>query len=99
MQSLDAKCVAQLQGTSKRCEPAALFIIFLKSMYDECCKPIILSLRIQNNSRNVCEERITHTELDVYQSWTNLKIDFLLLSRTFLPVGVAYKTTDNHGFS
>ena len=44
-----------------------------------------------------CEERIIHTELNVHQS--NLKIDFLLLSRTFLPVGVAYKTTDNHSFS
>ena len=45
----------------------------------------------------MCEECITHTELNAHQS--NLKIDFLLLSRTFLPVGVAYKTTDNHGFS
>ena len=49
----------------------------------------------------MCEERITHTEprteLNMHQS--NLKKDFLLLSRTFLPVGVSYKTTDNHGFS
>ena len=45
----------------------------------------------------ICEERITHIELNAHQS--NLKIDFLLLSRTFLPVSVAYKTTDNHGFS
>ena len=45
----------------------------------------------------MCEEHITHTELNAHQS--NLKIDFLLLSRTFLPVGVAYKTTNFHGFS
>ena len=45
----------------------------------------------------MCEERITHTELNAHQS--NLNIDFLLLSKTFLPVGVAYKKTDNHGFS
>ena len=49
----------------------------------------------------MCEEHITqtyaHTELDAHQS--NLKIDFLLLSRTFLPVGVAYKMTGNYGFS
>ena len=44
----------------------------------------------------MCEKRITHTELDMHQS--NIKIDFLLLSMTFLPVGVAYKTTDNQGF-
>ena len=43
------------------------------------------------------EERITHTELNAHQS--NLNIDFLLLSKTFLPIGVAYKNTDNHGFS
>ena len=38
-----------------------------------------------------------------YPHWTErasvLNIDFLLLSKTFLPVGVAYKKTDNHGFS
>ena len=39
----------------------------------------------------MCKERITHTELNTHQS--NLKIDFLLLSRT-LPVSVAYKTTE-----
>ena len=37
----------------------------------------------------MCEERITHIELNAHQS--NLNIDFLLLSKTFLPVGVAYK--------
>ena len=46
----------------------------------------------------MCEERIIHTKLNVYLS--NLKIDFLLLlSTTFLAVGVAYKTTNIHGFS
>ena len=43
----------------------------------------------------MCEECSAHTELNANQS--NLKIDFLL-SRNFLPVSVAYKTTDNHGF-
>ena len=41
----------------------------------------------------MCEERITHTEprteLNAHQS--NLKIDFSLLSRTFLPVGLPIK--------
>ena len=50
---LKPECVDQLQGTSKRCDPAALFIIFLKSIYDKCCKPIIPSLRMQNNNQNV----------------------------------------------
>ena len=45
----------------------------------------------------MCEERITLTKVNPHQS--NLKINFLLLSRTFLPVGVAYKTTENQGFS
>ena len=43
------------------------------------------------------EEHITHTEQKAHQS--NLQIDFLLLSRTFLPVSVAYKMMNNHGFS
>ena len=34
----------------------------------------------------MCEEHITHTELNMHQSY--LKIDLLLLSRTVLPVGV-----------
>ena len=50
-----------------------------------------------NNSRECCEERIIHIELNAHQF--NLKIDFLLLSRTFLPVDIAYKATENHCFS
>ena len=95
-------CKASMPSVSLSCkaparsEPAALSIIFLRSIYDECCKPILPSLRVQTIAE-MCEERITHTKLNAHQS--NLKIDFLLLSRTFLPVGVAYKTTNNHGFS
>ena len=77
-----------------RSKPAALSIIFLKSIYDECCKPNVPSLQ---TIAKMSEECITHTELNAHQS--NLNIDFLLLSKTFLPVGVAYKKTDNHGFS
>ena len=45
----------------------------------------------------MCKESITHIELNTHHS--KLKINFLLLSRTFLPVGIAYKITNNHGFS
>ena len=79
--------------------PGALSTMFYKSIHDECCKPIMPSLLPDKSETiaEVCEECITHTELNVHQY--NLKINFLLFSRNFLPVGVAYKTTNNHSFS
>ena len=45
----------------------------------------------------MCEERIIHIELNAHQA--NLKINYLLPSWIFLPVSIAYKAIDNHGFS
>ena len=49
----------------------------------------------------MCEERTTHIELNLelnaHQS--SLKINLLLLSRTFFPVDIAYKTTNYHFFN
>ena len=89
MQSLDAEYLTQLQGTSsERASSIIHHILSLFTMnvanqfYHPCeCKTIA----------EMCEEHITHTELNAHQS--NLKIDFLLLSRT-LPVSVAYKATE-----
>ena len=100
MQNLNAKFLQYTEEPRSRGgkapaqgEPGTSSIIFLKSIYDnlanQFCKYKTLA--------KMCEECITHNKLNVHQS--NLKIDFLLLSRTFLPVGVAYKTTENHGFS
>ena len=98
MQSLDAKCLAQfsqLQGTSWELASSIIYHIlspFTMNVANQLYHPCIYK-----TNTKMCEEHITHTELNVHQS--NLKMDFLLLSRTFLPVGIAYKTTDNHGFS
>ena len=93
MQSFDAKCLTDLQGISSE---RASSITFLSPLTVNVANQLYLPYEYKTIAET-CEECITHTELNAYQS--NLKIDFLLLSRTFLPVGVAYKTTDNHGFN
>ena len=96
MQSLDAKCLAQLQGTSSERASSIIHHIFLSPFTMNVANQLYHPFKYKTIAET-CEERITHTELNAYQS--NLKIDFLLFTRTFLPVGVAYKTTDNHGFN
>ena len=87
MQNLDAKCLTQLQGTSSERASSIIhhspFTMNVANQLYHPCEYKTIS--------EMCEERITHTELNAHQS--NLKIDFLL------PVSVAYKTTNNHGFS
>ena len=84
--------VARHQLAPAQSEPPALSIIFLTM---NVANQLLSSLRIAE----MCEECITYTVTELNANQSNLKIDFLLLSRTFLPVGVAYKTTDNHRFS
>ena len=82
MSSVSLSCKAPA-----RSEPGALSIIFLSPF----------TMNVANQLYHPCEyktiaemyeEHITHTvtELNAHQS--NLKIDFLLLSRTFLPLCV-----------
>ena len=93
MQSVLLSCKAPASGASQQHYSSYFLSPFTMNVYTyHPCEYKTIA--------EMCEERITHTELtelDAHQS--NLKIDFLLLSRTFLPVGVTYRMTDNHGFS
>ena len=46
----------------------------------------------------MCEERITHTK-PAERASVQSKNRLLTTLKTVLPVGVAYKTTENQGFS
>jgi len=87
-----------VQGTSP--ERATSIINHIMSLIcGERYKPTVPSLGDHAKAKQkpkICEEHITHIELNMHQS--NLKISFLLLSRTCLPVDIADKTTNNYSF-
>ena len=74
-------------GASQQHYPSHFLSPFTMNVVNQLCHPC----RYKTLAK-MCEERITCTKLNAHQS--SLKIDFLLLSMSFLPVDVAYKMTD-----